>query len=225
MEDFIKRYSISQIGSPLKESKGVMILLHGRGAMAEDILSLVSNFNAPKLTYLAPQAKRGSWYPLSFLAPIEQNEPGVSLGIKMINDIVLNLSQVGFASQKIIILGFSQGACLTLEFAARHPKRYGGIIGLSGGLIGDRLNITSYQGRLEGTPAFLGCSDVDQHIPKTRVEESAVVLESLNAKVTKKIYPNMGHTINEDEIAHVRKIIKNIEQDDGIKEVVKKQGL
>ena len=187
-----------------------MILIHGRGASAEDILGLVPHFDAPEWSYLAPQAQTGSWYPYSFLVPIEQNEPDVSLAIKMIKDIVLNLSKTGFSSQKIIVLGFSQGACLSLEFAARHPKRYGGIIALSGGLIGDRVNVTNYQGTLESTPVFLGCSDVDQHIPKTRVDESAVVFESLKAQVTKKIYKNVGHTINEDEILFIRSLIQSI---------------
>lgn len=212
MQDVMKRYAVTHAGVPLDQAKAAMILLHGRGGTAQDVLSLVAGFSAPDIAYWAPQAPGRSWYPVSFLSPIEQNEPHVSLSIDMLDDLTRSLSEAGCGYERILILGFSQGACLSLEFAARHPRRYGGIAALSGGLIGQRLR-KDYQGDLQATPVFLGCSDVDSHIPKARVDESAVVMETLKATVTKRIYPNMGHTINADEIRYVRDMIRSLSQE------------
>lgn len=194
-------------GIPVSEADAAMILVHGRGASAESILTLANEFDAPELHYVAPQADRFTWYPYSFLAPTSHNEPGLSSGLQAIFDIVTNLEGEGISKEKIIIAGFSQGACLATEFVARHTARYGGIIALSGGLIGESVTAENYSGSLEGTPYFVGCSDVDPHIPVERVHESAEVMEMLGAKVTKSIYPGMGHTVIEDEISNAKKII------------------
>jgi predicted esterase len=197
-------------GTSVSEADAAMVLIHGRGASAESILTLANEFDAPELHYVAPQADRFTWYPYSFLAPTSHNEPGLSSGLQAIFDIVTTLEKEGISKVKIIIAGFSQGACLATEFVARHPARYGGIIALSGGLIGDSVSIENYSGSLNGTPYFVGCSDVDPHIPVERVHESADVMEKLGANVTKSIYPGMGHTVNEDEITHAKKIIIDV---------------
>tara|TARA_R100001143_G_scaffold63588_2_gene72814 strand:- start:69876 stop:70547 length:672 start_codon:yes stop_codon:yes gene_type:complete len=197
-------------GTSASEAKAAMILIHGRGASAESILTLGNEFDTTKLHYVAPQADQFTWYPYSFLAPTKQNEPGLSSGLQAIFDILSDLEKNGIPKEKIIIAGFSQGACLATEFAARHPARYGGVVALSGGLIGDAVTADNYNGSLDHTPYFVGCSDVDPHIPVERVHESADVMEKLGAIVTKKIYPGMGHTVNEDEITNAKKIITNV---------------
>lgn len=193
-----------------ENAKAAMIMVHGRGATAESILTLADEFEAKDLHYAAPQASRFTWYPYSFLAPTERNEPGLSSGLQAIFDIITGLEEKGIPKEKIILLGFSQGACLASEFAARHPAKYGGLVALSGGLIGDSISADSYSGSLEGTPYFVGCSDIDPHIPVERVDESAEILGGLGASVTKKIYPGMGHTVNQDEISHINKIIETV---------------
>lgn len=184
-----------------------MILVHGRGATADDILSLAEEVGRPGWAYLAPQAAGHTWYPNSFLAPLARNEPGLSSGLAVIGDLLAQVAQAGIPAELTVLLGFSQGACLTLEFVARHARRYGAVAGLSGGLIGPDGTPRAYPGSLAGTPIFLGCSDVDFHIPKVRVEESAAVLEGLGAAVTTRLYPRMGHTVNADEIAFVRAMV------------------
>lgn len=187
-------------GQPLDQAAGVLILVHGRGDSAAGILSLAEVLNHPGFAYLAPQATGNTWYPYSFLAPIADNEPGISSGIAVLGDLVELAVAAGLPYERIVLGGFSQGACLASEFAARNPRRYGGLLVFSGGLIGPEGTARDYPGRLDGTPAFLGCSDVDFHIPKERVELSAQVLEQLGAQVTMRLYPGMGHTINQDEI-------------------------
>ena len=184
------------------------ILVHGRGASAEDILGLASEFAVDDVAYLAPQAANHSWYPYTFLAPIAQNEPFLTSALGIVSGLVRNLDEQGIAPDRVAILGFSQGACLTLEFAARNPRRYAAIIGLSGGLIGPPGTPRIYPGSLEGTPAFLGCSDVDPHIPVERVRESAAVLRTMKASVDDQIYRGMGHTVNGDEIRAVTALLK-----------------
>jgi phospholipase/carboxylesterase/glyoxalase family protein len=183
-----------------------MILVHGRGASAEDIMTLGAELTHPGVAYLAPQAAGSAWYPLPFTAPTEQNEPYLSSALEVIGSLLAKVEET-ISADRVILLGFSQGACLTLEFAARHARRYGGVVGLSGGLIGPDGTPRDYPGTFEGTPAFLGCSDVDPHIRKDRVLEAAEVFERLGAQVTLKLYPQMGHTVNEDELQAVRKII------------------
>ena len=195
-------------GAEVKDAKGAMVMIHGRGATAESIITLADELDADDLHLVAPQANQFQWYPLSFLAPTERNEPGLSSGLQAIHDIITELAEKGIPKEKVILLGFSQGACLATEFVARHPAKYGGLAALSGGVIGDEVSPKNYSGSLEGTPAFFGCSDIDAHIPKERVDESEEILTHLGAKVTKKIYKGMGHTVNEDEIEEVKNIIK-----------------
>jgi predicted esterase len=197
-------------GAPLKDAKAAMIMVHGRGANARDILSLASEFNQPKFACFAPQAAGNTWYPFSFLAPVSQNEPGISSGLQAIADLLAYLGQEGFPPEKLIILGFSQGACLSLEFVAHNPRKYGGVAGLSGGLIGPPGTPRNYPGSLENTPVFLGCSETDFHIPGERVQETARVLQKIGAEVTERLYPNMEHTITWDEIMFVRNMMEEL---------------
>ena len=189
-------------GKPIEQAQAAMILIHGRGATAESILTLAEELYHPDIVYLAPQATGYTWYPYSFLEPTEQNEPGISSGIAVIESLVNEISVAGIPYERILIGGFSQGACLATEYTARHARRYGGLLGFSGGLIGPEGTPHDYAGSLDGTPVFLGCSDVDPHIPKARVELTAEVLGKLGGEVTVRLYPGMGHTINQDEIDH-----------------------
>lgn len=184
-----------------------MVLLHGRGGTASGILTLAGELDWPHLAYVAPQAASNAWYPLSFLAPIERNEPHLSQALADVSDVLARLADTGIPAERTILLGFSQGACLATEFAARHAQRYGGLVALSGGLIGPTGTGRDYAGSLAGTPVFLGCSDVDPHIPKSRVVETASVLERLGAGVDLRLYPGMGHTVNQDELDAVRGIL------------------
>src|SRR3989440_11338126 len=197
-------------GEPLDKAKAAMIMVHGRGASAEDILLLTTELNQPGFAYLAPQAAGYAWYPNSFLAPIASNEPGLSSGLAVIASLLEQLTQAGISSERTILLGFSQGACLSLEFTARNARRYGGIAGLSGGLIGPEGTPRNGSGSLAGTPVFLGCSDIDPHIPKARVQETAEVLQQLGGDVTMRLYPRMGHTVNRDELHSVQAMMSGL---------------
>jgi len=197
-------------GEPLDKATAAMLMLHGRGATAEDILALSAELQQPGFAYLAPQAAGYSWYPNSFLAPIESNEPGLSSGLAVIASLLAKLAQAGIPPERTILLGFSQGACLSLEFAARNARRYGGLAGLSGALIGPDGTPRDYPGSLSGTSVFLGCSDIDFHIPKERVEFSAEVLRKLGGNVTVRLYPRMGHTVNHDEIRSVQDMMATL---------------
>ncbi len=201
---------IATAGAPLSRAKAAMILLHGRGATAEGMLDLAEVFAQPDMAYLAPQAPGRTWYPYSFLAPIAQNEPHLSRALANVGALVAELGQQGFGPEKIVLLGFSQGGCLALEYAARNAQRYGAVIGLSSGLIGPEGTPRNYGGSLAGTRVVLGCSDVDAHIPVGRVHETARVLGDLGGDVIERIYPGMGHTINDDEIAHVRAALASL---------------
>ncbi len=194
-------------GVPLAAARAAMIMVHGRGATAADILSLADELDVPHFAFLAPQAAGNQWYPNSFLAPIASNEPGISSGMAVLAGLLDQIGAAGIPPERTILLGFSQGACLALEFVARHARRYGGVAGLSGGLIGPDGTPRDYTGSLDTTPVFLGCSDVDFHIPKERVLESADVLRRLGGTVTERLYPNMGHTVNMDEIAAVQEMM------------------
>ena len=194
-------------GEPLASARAAMILVHGRGATAADILMLAEELAQPGFAYLAPEAAGNAWYPNSFLAPLASNEPGLSSGLALIASLLDQVNKAGIPSERVVIAGFSQGACLSLEFVARHARRYGGMIALSGGLIGPDGTPRDYPGSLAGTPVFLGCSDIDPHIPKARVLHSAEVLQALGGQVTAKLYPRMGHTINRDEIMMARSIV------------------
>ena len=191
------------MGEPLGQARAAMVLVHGRGATAEDILELAVELNRTGFAYLAPQAANNSWYPQSFLAPIASNEPWLSSALDRLSTVLQRVEEGGIPRERTILLGFSQGACLALEFAARHAQRYGGIAALSGGLIGPDGTPRDYPGSFGGTPVFLGCSDRDPHIPKGRVQQSAEVLRRLGADVTMRLYPNMGHMVNQDEVDFV----------------------
>ena len=182
-------------------------MIHGRGASAEDILSLAREFTANDVSYLAPQAAANTWYPYSFLAPTAQNEPGLSSALGVIASIVATLAAQGIPAERVVLMGFSQGACLTSEFAARHARRYAGIAALSGGVIGPPGTARDYAGTFDGTRVFLGCSDIDPHIPVERVRESAELFRRMGAAVDERIYRAMGHTVIQDEIEAVNAIL------------------
>lgn len=199
--------SLLTAGKPLADAKAVMILIHGRGATARDILSLATHLADPDYAYLAPQAANQTWYPYRFLEPTARNEPWLSSALQRVGELVQQAEGAGIPAARIVLAGFSQGACLASEFAARNARRYGGLLVFSGGLIGPPGAPRAYAGSLDGTPVFVGCSDFDPHIPLERVQETADVLERLGAQVTLRIYPNMGHTIIEDELEEARGII------------------
>lgn len=197
-------------GAEVINTETAMILIHGRGASAESMLRFANEFERPDIHYRALQAKGHTWYSRSFMAPKEMNEPGISSGLQAIFDEIATLNQSGISTEKIILLGFSQGACLSTEFTARHPQLFGGVVGLSGGLIGEKINPDNYRGSLVDTPVFLGCSDRDPHIPKKRVDETEKVFKQLQANVTKRIYKGMGHTVNQDEISFVKDLLNEL---------------
>ena len=191
-------------GTPLDQARAAMVMLHGRGATAQSILTVANELAQPGFAYLAPQATGGTWYPNRFLAPISSNEPWLSSALEAVENSLNRIEAAAIPAERTMLLGFSQGACLALEFTARHARRYGGIAGLSGGLIGPDGTPRDYAGTLAGTPVFLGCSDVDFHIPKERVIHTAQVMQRLGGRVTMRLYPNMQHTINADELEFVR---------------------
>ena len=197
-------------GQPLNEAKAAMILVHGRGATAPSILELANALYHPDFVYLAPQAANNTWYPNSFLSPIPSNEPGLSSGLAVLGDLIAQIEAAGIPAEKIVLAGFSQGACLASEFVARNARPYGGLLAFSGGVIGPPGTPRNYEGSLEGMPVFMGCSDSDFHIPVERVHESTAVFEALGAAVTERIYPNMGHTIIQDEIDQARGIVEGV---------------
>lgn len=191
---------VSFTGTPLPNATSAMIMIHGRGGDAQDILAMTTHFTTPNIAYFAPQAQNFTWYPNRFIAPRASNEPFLSSALKTIADLITHITQGGVPTEKIMLVGFSQGACLASEFVARNPKRYGALFALSGGLIGAEGELVGYDGNLSNTPAFLGCSDVDDHIPVGRIHQSADIFTSLGATVTKRIYVGMGHIVNQDEI-------------------------
>jgi phospholipase/carboxylesterase len=194
-------------GRKLSDAAAAVILVHGRGGSAEDILNLGREFDCPELAYLAPQAAGNSWYPSSFLAPIQQNEPWLTSALHKLAQLIEDISHAGIAREKIILAGFSQGACLASEFVARNAARYGGLIAFSGGLIGPPGTEFRYAGKFDGTPAFFGGGDPDPHVPWQRVQESASVLAALGAEVVLRRYPGMPHTINQEELEEARRLI------------------
>ncbi len=200
---------VLEAGEPLTKARAAMILVHGRGATAADIMTIGAELIHPGFAYLAPQASGNQWYPNPFTAALESNEPYLSSALGVLETLLAKV-EAKVPAQRVILLGFSQGACLTLEFAARHARRYGGVVGLSGGLIGPDGTPRDYPGKFEGTPAFLGCSDVDPHIRKDRVEEAAEVFKRMGARVTMRLYPGMGHTVSPDEIESVREIVDSL---------------
>ncbi|KZN26458.1 phospholipase [Haladaptatus sp. R4] len=197
-------------GAPLDVAEAALVLVHGRGATAQSIVQMADEFHQHGVAYLAPQAARNTWYPNAFTAPVEANEPGRTSGLQAIDDAVAEATAAGIPIERVMVLGFSQGACLASEYVARNPRQYGGLAVLSGGLIGDTVDQGDYEGDLEGTPVFLGCSDVDPHIPEERVHESATIFEQRDGDVTKRLYEGMGHGIDQDEIDHVSGMVASL---------------
>jgi len=194
-------------GKKLEDASKALIMIHSRGAKAEDRLGLAAHFEINDFALIAPQATNHTWYPYSFLTPPAENEPWLSSALSLVKDIVKDVKATGIKAENIYFAGFSQGACLALEFVTRNAERYGGVAAFTGGLIGDKIYTENYQGNFSGTPFFIGTSDPDPHVPVERVNESVLILEKMNAVVTKKIYKNMGHTISSDEIDTVNKIM------------------
>jgi phospholipase/carboxylesterase len=199
--------NIVTAGSNIADARKVLIMLHGRGANAEDILSLAQHLDVKDFALMAPQANNNTWYPYSFMAPPSQNEPWLSSALSLLKEMVNDIIAAGISKENIYFLGFSQGACLTLEFAAQNAAKYGGIIAFTGGLIGDRIYPENYKGDFGSTPVFIGSSNPDPHVPVERVYATTNILNDMNAVVTEKIYENMGHTINQDEIDWANKLV------------------
>jgi phospholipase/carboxylesterase len=194
-------------GKKLADAKKVLILLHGRGGSAEDILSLSSYLNVNDYALLAPRATNNTWYPYSFMVPPVQNEPWLSSALQLLKEIVDDTVSGGISTSQVYLLGFSQGACLTLEFVTRNAMKYGGIVAFTGGLIGDKIYSENYRGDFDSMPVFIGTSNPDPHVPVERVHATSNILKKMNALVTEKVYDNMGHTINKDEIENANKLI------------------
>jgi len=194
-------------GKKLSEADKVLIMIHGRGGSAEDILSLASYLSVDDFALLAPQATNNTWYPYSFMAPPKQNEPWLSSALSLLQEVVEDVERAGIPSSNIYFLGFSQGACLTLEFVTRNAKQYGGVVAFTGGLIGDKIYPENYKGSFNNTPVFIGSSDPDMHVPVERVYATANIMKDIQADVTEKVYHNMGHTINQDEIDQANKLV------------------
>ena len=199
--------NITFAGKPLSEAKKALIMLHGRGAGAENILSMASHFDVKDFALLAPQATNATWYPYSFMAPVAQNEPWLTSALSLLKELVADVNNQGIALENIYFLGFSQGACLMLEFVARNATKFGGVAAFTGGLIGDKINTENYKGDFAGTPIFIGTSSPDPHVPVERVNATTNILKQMNAAITEKVYANMGHTINEDEISNANNLI------------------
>jgi phospholipase/carboxylesterase len=199
--------TLRKAGQPLGTATKALILLHGRGGSAADILSLATHLRVADFAILAPQAPGSSWYPYSFLAPPAQNEPYLSAALAAVGQAAAAAQAQGIAPENLYFGGFSQGACLALEYVARHAARYGGVVAFTGGLIGDRVYLENYGGDLAGTPIFIGTGDPDAHVPVERVRASTALLTSLGAAVTEKVYPNLGHTVSREEIEMANQLI------------------
>ena len=199
--------NIKAAGVPVTKAAKALIMLHGRGADARDILGLADQLNVKDFALLAPQAQGNSWYPYSFIAPVEKNEPYLTQSLQVVAETVDHALNNGIAKENIYLLGFSQGACLASEYMARNAGRYGGLVVFTGGLIGERINRNNYTGNLNGTPVFIASSDPDFHVPVERVYATANIFKEMGAEVTEKVYANMGHTINQDEIENANNIV------------------
>ena len=203
--------SVLRFGPDPDNARLAAVLAHGRGGSAQDMLSLARDLRTTDVLYLAPQAANNTWYPLSFLAPLEENEPSLGSALRFLARVIGEIGRRGFSSDRIVLLGFSQGACLTLELAARNARRYGAVVGLSGGVIGPPGTPRNYAGSMAKTPVLLGCSDDDPHIPLARVHETTEVFRALGAVVDERIYPGLGHTVSREELDAVRKLLASID--------------
>ncbi len=191
---------IKTSGTPIDKAQKALVMIHGRGGSAEDILSLSKHLNVEDYALLAPQATNGSWYPLSFIAPAAQNEPWLSSAIETIRETVKTALDAGIKTEDIYFFGFSQGACLTVEFLARNAQKFGGAVAVIGGVIGDKINRDHYSGDFAKTPVLLATSNPDFHVPVERVYATANIFREMNAEVTEKVYENFGHSINQEEM-------------------------
>lgn len=200
---------VSHLGAPVAAARAVVILAHGRNAAPPNILELAGRLDLADVAYLAPAASGRTWYPLSFLAPREDNEPALTSALARLHALVGEVQALGVPASRIVLGGFSQGACLASEFVWRYPARYGGLLAFSGGLIGPPGTawVRAAVPPLDGMPVFMGCSDADSHVPAWRVEESAAVFRAMGGDVTLRLYPGMGHLVNDDEIEHARAIL------------------
>ena len=207
MTNNMHRKNMQTAGKSLEEAEKVLIMIHGRGADARDILSLASHFNVSDYALLAPEATNNTWYPNSFIAKPEQNEPWLSSALDLLKEIVDDITKQGITTENIYFLGFSQGACLALEFVTRNAKKYGGVAAFTGGLIGDKINQDNYSGNFNGTPIFIGTGNPDPHVPLERVKESVSILEKMNAKVHLQVHDGRPHTISQDEIEEANRVI------------------
>ncbi|WP_026464331.1 alpha/beta hydrolase [Adhaeribacter aquaticus] len=204
---YIHKTQIITQGRPLMESNKALIMIHGRGATAESILSLANNLPVADFSLFAPQATNHSWYPYSFMAPVEQNQPALESALERIDELVKSIQDQGISSENIFLLGFSQGACLTSEYATRYAQKFGGLLIFTGGLVGQQLTIDNYQGNFAGTPVLITTGDPDPHVPVSRVEETVSIMENKGAVVTKRIYKNRPHTITGEELALAKEIL------------------
>jgi phospholipase/carboxylesterase len=196
----LHKKNIKVAGVSIEKAEKVMLMLHGRGATAEDIISVSEYLHLPSTHIIAPQATNNSWYPNSFLAPVNLNQPWLKSALDLLKEIINDIQLAGIKSEQVYIVGFSQGACLSLEFAAQNAMKFGGVVAFTGGLIGESIDIKNYKGYFNNTKVFIGNSDKDPHVPLIRSKESKKIMEDMGADVTLKVYPGMGHTINEDEI-------------------------
>lgn len=211
MRDLHSKRISAAAGTPLGSANAAVVMVHGRGDSARGILGLAQAFGEqPGVAYVAPEATGNTWYPNSFLADMSSNAPWLSSALETLGAVVAQVREAGIASERLVLLGFSQGACLASEYAARNPDRYGGVVVLSGGLIGPPGTSRDYPGSLAGTPVFIGCSDVDPHIPVERVHETALVLGGMGAAVEERIYPNFAHSVNQDEVDWVKGLLTGL---------------
>ena len=206
------RKNIVTAGADLETAQKAMIMVHGRGATAEGILDVAGYLQVEGFALLAPQASENTWYPFSFMAPAEQNEPGLSTGLEVLGLAVQEVLKAGVSPESIYFLGFSQGACLTCEFLARNAGIYGGAFIYSGGVVGQHIDPSNYQGNFEGTPILIGCSDKDPHVPLHRVKDTIKIFREMGAQVTERIYPNGPHTIFQDEIELTNRILEKMKK-------------
>lgn len=203
-------HPVFEAGAQLDHAAAALVMIHGRGATAQDIMTYFPHLNQPDFVCLAPQAPDNSWYPRPFTASLSENEPYLSASLALISDIVTSLGMAGIPPERTVLFGFSQGACLALEYAVRHARRYGAVVGLSGGLIGPEGLPRALGSSLEDTPVFLGCSDMDPYIPKLRVEQAASLLRQISGAVTMRFYPHLAHTISDDEMNFVQSLMETI---------------
>jgi predicted esterase len=201
---------VHRAGAQVGDAASAVIAIHGRGAAASDIIGISKAISLPNVAWLAPDAASHSWYPYSFLMPVDQNQPFLDSALSVVGGLLQHLEDSGLPAEKTVLLGFSQGACLASEFVARYPRRYGGLVVFSGGLIGATIDPAQYIGALEETPIFGGCSDIDPHIPLERFEVSGQVLADLGGAVDFRVYPGMGHTITLDELSAAKALIEGV---------------